>query len=96
LSQRTSVGIQNVTGRQPPRRFPGDDEAFARLFDNLDTRDSPDDRTCAVGAGIVDDDDLVWGSGLGKKRIETGRQQVGFVIGANDRGDRHAPRSLCR
>jgi hypothetical protein len=34
--------------------------------------------------------------GLGQKRVETGRQQAGFVVSANDRADRHAGWALCR
>ena len=41
-----------------------------------------------VGAGVVDDEDFVWRSGLGEQGIEAGRQEAAFVIGADDRGDR--------
>ena len=81
---------------EPPRRFPRDDEPFSRLFDHVNARYGPRHSPRAVGAGVVDDDDFVRGSGLGEKRKETGRQQAGFVVGADDRGDRHALRCPCR
>ncbi len=99
LKRHAAVGVhvrEDVTGRKPPRRFPRDDEAFSRLFDDANARNRPRSSPGAVGAGVVDDDDFVRGSGLGEKRKETGRQQVGFVVGADDRGDRHAPRCPCR
>ena len=41
-----------------------------------------------VGAGVVDDDDFISGSSLGKQRMETGGKDGGFVVGANDNRDR--------
>ena len=57
----------------------------------------PGDGRCSVGAGVVDDEDFVGRSGLREQGKETGRKHRGFVIGADDRGDRQGRQSaLCR
>jgi hypothetical protein len=74
--------MQDVARRGPPRRLPRDHENLPRLIDHADARCRA--RDGFVGAGVVDDEDFVWRSGLGKQRKETGRQQAGFVVGADD------------
>lgn len=91
LQRDPAVGVdvgKDVARRGAPRGLACDDEAFPRLVDYDDTVDRARHGAGSVRACVVDDEDFVWRSGLGEKRKETGRQQAGFVIGANDHGDR--------
>src|SRR5204863_4333391 len=79
-----------------PRRFTRNDEALDRLVQHGDIGDGFGRGASAVSARIVDNEDLVGGTGLSAKGVETTREQTRLVVRADDHGDRqfHASRMV--
>jgi hypothetical protein len=71
----------------------GEGEAFARLVDDCYAGVAEGDFTSAVGAGVVDDDDLGDAcrkvAGLIEDGLETGRKIGLFVVRGNDEAKAH-------
>ena len=62
FARRAAIGIdvdEHVAGRDAASGLAGDDQPLPRLVHHPYTGDGRN-RRCAIGAGIVDDDDFVW------------------------------------
>ena len=89
--RRAAVGVHvgdDVGARRKPRRFARDDQPFRRFLEHANPRNRARHLARRVGAGVVDDQDLVGRPRLRAQRIEATRQETAFVIRADDRGNR--------
>src|SRR5579871_853766 len=90
--RRSAVRVdvrQDVASRGAPRRLARDDEPLARLADDGHAWHAAGNVARRVEAGVVDDDDFVGRPRLRQQGMQTGRKVSGFVVCADDRGDRH-------
>ena len=71
---RPAIGVdvgQDVAAGGQSCRFPGDNQTLHRFVYHPDTRNAPSQLTRRVGAGVVDDDDLVRLTRLREESVKT-------------------------
>ena len=89
-NRRTAVGVQvdeQVSTRFPPPALTRFDETFRGLIDHTHSWYAASDVAGAIGAGVVDYENLIGEARLRQKRMEAGRHERFLVVGADDDSD---------
>ena len=89
--QSASTYARTSDSRGAARRFARDHQTLHRLVNHRDAGNAARDRARLIGAGVVDDEDSIGGTGLRLEGVQTTGNEARLVVGADDDRNRHLP-----